>query len=362
MSYNYVGILLNAAMYRGIPRLKTREESLSNYQEAAAELDLIPCFIKIGDVDIRTGRTAAFIYRNHQYEQVSMPIPRVIHNRAIYSEAGPRHRIGGLLSRQVAVFNMNNRYGKDEIHKLLSADPYLRSCLPDTALFSPANLKHFMENHNDLILKPCRGSVGKGVMRLHQDGAGWSLTFPSHSRKNTWISQKLRGRELPGPLKQQLRRYPYLIQQRIPLAEVQGRPFDLRVTVQRGLTGEWGITGMFAKKSAAGAFISNLAGGGSAYPVPSVLAEIMSPHESAVVIAQVEHLALTTVRYLSRHLPLLADLGLDIGVTADGRIYFIECNGRDQRYGFKKAGMMETWKASYREPMAFARYLYNHTR
>ncbi|MMZ71770.1 hypothetical protein D1872_353570 [compost metagenome] len=46
-----------------------------------------------------------------------------------------------------------------------------------------------------------------------------------------------------------------------------------------------------------------------------------------------------------------------MGVTEQGKIYFIECNGRDQRYGFRKAGMNEHWMASYREPMAYGRLL-----
>ncbi|MNH84274.1 Endospore coat-associated protein YheD [compost metagenome] len=359
MSYRYVGILLNAAMYRGVPRRKTGQESLSNYEEAAAEFGLIPVFIHIGDIFIHKGRTAAYIYQNHQYEQVSMPIPDVIHNRAIFQENSAQRKIEALISRGIDVFNVNNRYGKDVIHRLLSADPYLRSSLPDTAVFSYPALRRFMELHDDLILKPCRGTVGRGIMRLHREKSGWRITYPSSMRNPTWIKHKLRGSELPSYVQQYLHRVPYLIQERIPLAESKGRSFDIRVSVQRGMTGEWAVTGMFAKKSPPGIFISNLAGGGKAYPVPELLSYVMSPSQASRVIDQVEHLALTTANYLSLNLPLLADLGLDIGVTEDGRIYFIECNGRDQRYGFNKAGMKDTWKASYREPMAFAWYLYN---
>ncbi|USB32497.1 YheC/YheD family protein [Paenibacillus sp. YPG26] len=359
MSYRYVGILLNAAMYRGVPRRKTGQESLSNYEEAAAEFGLIPVFIHIGDIHIRKGRTAAYIYQNHQYEQVSMPIPDVIHNRAIFQNNAAHPTIRVLISRGVEVFNVNNRYGKDVIHRLLSADPFLRDSLPDTAVFSYPALRRFMEIHHDLILKPCRGTVGRGIIRLRHDKSGWRITYPSSMRRPACIQHKLRRGELPPYVQQYLHRFPYLIQERIPLAESKGRSFDFRVTVQRGMTGEWAVTGMFAKKSPPGMFVSNLAGGGKACPVPELLAEVMPSSQTSVVIAQVEHLALTIASYLSMKLPLLADLGLDIGVTQDGRIYFIECNGRDQRYGFKKAGMGDIWKATYREPMAFAWHLHN---
>ncbi|MNW63144.1 hypothetical protein D3C74_413230 [compost metagenome] len=68
-------------------------------------------------------------------------------------------------------------------------------------------------------------------------------------------------------------------------------------------------------------------------------------------------LSLSIAHQLENHLPGLADIGLDIGITRDQRLYFIECNGRDQRYGFQKAGLSGTWKDSYRRPMGYARFL-----
>lgn len=72
---------------------------------------------------------------------------------------------------------------------------------------------------------------------------------------------------------------------------------------------------------------------------------------------RIRSVGLRIARTLASSLPHLADLGLDLGITEKGQIYFIECNGRDQRYGFRKAGMTETWKASYRHPMAYGRLL-----
>lgn len=359
MGNHHVGILLNAGMHRGIPRGKTAQESISNYEEAAAMFGLVPVFIKLGDIDLASGRTAAYIYRKHQYERVIIPIPPIIHNRAIYSEAAANRRIKALISRDITLFNTNNRYGKDVIHRLLEAHPFIKSYLPDTAPASPAAIRMFMEKYQDLILKPCRGSVGRGIMRLQLKPRGWSITFNLPSRQRTSVTQELPGTELPAYIKRRLERTPYLIQERIPLAEHEGCAFDLRVTVQRGISGEWGVTGLFTKSSQRGQFVSNIAAGGRAGPAYDLLSKAVSPLEASRIMARIEQLVLSIAEYLSARLPLLADLGMDIGVTHEGEIYFIECNGRDQRYGFKKAGMLGTWKASYREPMAFARYLYN---
>lgn len=61
MGHKHVGILLNADMHRGVPRLKTGQESLSNYEEAAAAYGLVPCFLKLADIDTDSGFSSAYI-------------------------------------------------------------------------------------------------------------------------------------------------------------------------------------------------------------------------------------------------------------------------------------------------------------
>lgn len=115
---------------------------------------------------------------------------------------------------------------------------------------------------------------------------------------------------------------------------------------------------MFAKLAASkDAFITNVARGGSAMAVDRIFSSAF-PHVAADKLqSRIHHLALTAAHQLSVELPHIADLGIDLGITAAGELYLIECNGRDQRYGFRKAGMPEEWAQSYREPMAYARYL-----
>ncbi|MNC32658.1 hypothetical protein D3C75_810200 [compost metagenome] len=46
-----------------------------------------------------------------------------------------------------------------------------------------------------------------------------------------------------------------------------------------------------------------------------------------------------------------------MGVDRAGRVKFIEMNGRDQRYSFRKAGMHAEFFRTYRTPMAYAKRL-----
>ncbi|AIQ54627.1 YheC/YheD family endospore coat-associated protein [Paenibacillus sp. FSL R7-0331] len=354
MGQKLVGILLNAAMHRGVPRLKTGQESLELYEEAAAAYGMVPCFLQLSDINLESGYSVAYVKGSQGYQLMAVPTPSVIHNRAIYSQNSTG--TDRLLEQGLLVFNTCNRYGKDQIHRLLAQNGALRGFLPDSAA-GLSGLKTMMRRYPDLILKPCRGSVGKGVMRLSRRGERrwiWSY-LPSGTRR--WMHRAVNPEALPRALRARLSAMPYLVQERIPLAELNDRPFDLRVTVQRGWGGDWQITGMFAKLAAPGGFVSNIARGGEAYSSSSVLEQLFGGETAASIRMSVEALSVMIARQLERSLPGLADIGLDIGVTRDGRLYFIECNGRDQRYGFQKAGLGNLWKDSYRKPMGYARFL-----
>lgn len=357
MGQQHVGILLNSSMCRGIPVRKTGQESLSNYEEMAAEYDLIPSFLKLGDIDIRRNTTIAYVWNGRDYMKQVIEIPKVIHNRALYRNHTAHQKLKKLTTGNTLLFNENNRYGKDIIHRIVWSAPHLRDYVPNAASATPYSIKIMMSRFPDLILKPVRGSVGQGIMRLRRDNKGWLFMYSRHRRLKTI---RLQGAQLPSWAEQHFKTVPYLIQERIPLIEYEQRCIDLRVTVQRGITGAWDITGLFAKAAPKGSFISNVAKGGNAYPAEEILCKVMPPEQVNASLAHVKALALRIAMHLASKLPLLGDLGLDIGLTGDGRPFFIECNGRDQRYGFRKAGLPDTWKETYRQPMAFARHLLDH--
>lgn len=361
MPPDYVGILLNAKAHQGAGKGRTGQEALPFYEEAAARYDLKPCYLRLDDIHPESGKSLVYLKENDRFRKALIETPPVIHNRAIYKAPSALGKIRGLQQQGITIYNHNNRYGKDEIHRLLAEHPRLSYHLPASLRATPRNIGLMMQRYSDLLLKPASASVGRGIMRLKLDNRGWCLLYKGRRTVDRWKALRLDKRTpLPIWVKRRITQIPYLIQERLPLAETDGRPLDVRVTVQRGLTGDWGVTGLYAKVSAPGRFLSNLAQGGSAFPADSLFRRIFPPSTAARVLADSQTVALAAAAYLSGRLPLLADLGMDIGITNDGRIYIIECNGRDQRYGFRKAGMNEIWFDTYQQPMAFARYLLQH--
>ncbi|MCY9512586.1 YheC/YheD family endospore coat-associated protein [Paenibacillus apiarius] len=355
MSDNRIGILFNANLLRGLIRGKTKHEAIAFYEEAARKLGVIPCYFRIEDVDIRHMEVTAYVRGRGGYVKRRMPLPRVIHNRAIYFRSAAHARVRALVEREVALFNQVNRYGKMTIHDLLSTDRSIAPHLPDTAIAHQASITAMMDRYDALILKPDNSSIGRGVMKLERKRSGWRTTYMvrTANRVRHWKIAETEQGSLPWSVMSKLANETYLVQQLLPLATYQQRPFDLRVSVQRDGTEEWQITGIVGKVAPPHTFLTNVAQGGTVQRFED-LAAAACPHLPYAVLHQrISEFSLRVACRLSEVLPRLADIGLDIGVSPDGMPLFIECNGRDQRYSFREANQIETWKATYANPIAY---------
>ncbi|MCG7410062.1 YheC/YheD family protein [Paenibacillus sp. ACRRX] len=352
---NRIGILFNASMLRGLTRGRTRHEAIVYYEEAAKRHGVVPVYFRLEDVDVRSLQVTAYIRRHGMYTRKRMTVPTVIHNRAIYFRSDLHAKVRALVNRGIQLFNQVNRYSKLTIHELLQRDPALVPYLPDTVQAAHGTLFKMMERHHSLILKPASGSVGKGIMKLDRTSRGWQAMFSVHTaaKGNRWRTIESLNQALPGLIRTRISRGSYLVQQTLPLATFRGRPFDLRVSVQRDASRNWQITGIVGKVAPSYTFLTNVAQGGTVHTFEEIAANSLPSFPFHRLRQRVSSLSLLIANNLSQQLPHLADLGLDIGLSPDGTPLFIECNGRDQRYSFREANLITEWKLTYENPIAY---------
>ncbi|WP_409341808.1 YheC/YheD family protein [Paenibacillus sp. MBLB4367] len=356
MKQSYVGIMLNDSLYRRLPSGRTGHEAPVLYEHAAEQFGLVPCYFRLTDISFRKRMMRAFVRRGGRYRKETVELPQVIHNRAIFFDRRSQHKVAMLTQSGMMLFNGWNRYGKLTVHRWLAQDESLLPHLPESRHATSSEIRHMLTAYDSLILKPDNGSVGIGVMKLEKIKPDvWELLMPL-GRFGRRHARYLFRETIPRRLAARLRGKRHLVQERIPLALHDGRPFDLRVSVQRDESGGWQITGIIGKVARKGSYITNVAQGGKVMTLDKLL-ESYPQLNAAKVKADIEDLALRVAKQLSFRLPLAADLGLDIGLTESGFPMVIECNGRDQRYSFREGGMLEEWKATYRNPIGFARFL-----
>jgi len=356
MTKRYVGVLLNSRMYRGIASGRTGHEALLNYVAAAAEYGVEPCFVRLKNLRPGAKRTTGYVWQDMRFVKKTVPMPKVVHNRAIFRKKKLNDKLTRLAAKGIFVYNGINRHGKVRIHRLLMENVPLRIHLPETMEATPINIREMMKRHDELILKPNSGSIGEGVMMLKRGDDGvWRLETSAIGRNPAPEPVDLK-RPLPQRLLERIYVRRYLVQQRLPLAAWEGRPFDIRVSVQRGHGGKWQITGMVGKVAAERSYLTNVARGGMVMTVENLLAKFPALDPERVK-DDIGRFGLRVAEHLGRKLPRLADLGLDVGITEAGFPMFIECNGRDLRYSFLRGGLVREWIGTYANPVGYGAWL-----
>ncbi|WP_181348847.1 YheC/YheD family protein [Thalassobacillus sp. CUG 92003] len=349
---DHLGILVSSMLFNKIRMNRKTYECIACYEKASERYGLKPCFFKIQDLT-RDHRSCRALMRNNKgaYSVQTINTPRVIHNRKLNHDGKDQKAISALQKNGVIVFNDFTRYNKLHIYHLLNKSAHLTPHLPFTALATEKNVRLLSSMSNNLIIKPAIGSLGDGIMTLtRRNKRIWSYT--THDGKTATFSL---GQKWPSDLATIFQQGSHIIQERISLATYEGRPYDIRVAVQKNRVGEWHITGLVAKAAKKGRWVTNVASGGTCYPLDVVFNQTLL-NNKAKHLQDVKELALRVAAQLNTSYPNMADLGLDIGITEQGFPMFIECNGRDQRYSFLEAGLTEIWEATYSTVIEYADY------
>ncbi len=352
-----MGILLNTAVLKRELLRSPVFEKIYLYERFAKLYDVEPIYFPLSGLDLEKQTVSGYIWDQEEkkFRRVRRPLPRVIHNRLLTSHRKMNRKLKQLSEHpDVTVFNPVINRNKLFLHQYLYENEEIRPHLPETLPFNQENL-HRMEDEPALFIKPAIGSIGRGIFLLEKkdDKKYRYLSFT----KKTGI---LRNKNLYSRLRKITRSRPYLIQKAVSLAKYRGRPFDLRVTVQKIEKDQWTVTGMVAKVAPAGSVLTNLGRGGRAVSFEKAINHAFagkSEKERKKIKAGIEHLSLSICKHLELKWTTLADIGLDIGLDESGKPWFIEANVRDQRYSFLSAGEHELFHRTYRYPIQYARRL-----
>ncbi|WP_134699029.1 YheC/YheD family protein [Ammoniphilus sp. YIM 78166] len=343
-----LGILLDSGVWRGIPSGRTAHEKISFYNRAAAAHKVRVIFFPLTQLNLKANRVKAYMRRNRSFKLMYSTIPAVIHNRSMPSHPSLRRKLK-LLAKRRKVYNEQTRYSKYSIHRVLDKKDRLGDYLPETKSFTQSNLLKMMDRFESLYIKPVSSSIGRGIFRISKQGKKhWMIQ--GEGKKSAKKTEKVF-----TYLKQKLKKKSYLIQEAIPLAQYKGKPFDIRVSVQRSGDGDWQVTGMIGKVARKGSHVTNVARGGKIVRCEKLFKSCGLPVQAT--IQEVERVSLELANYLGKKLRNLADIGFDIGIDGEGRPYFIEMNGRDLRYSFGKGKLMEKWYKTYENPIKYGKYL-----
>lgn len=214
--------------------------------------------------------------------------------------------------------------GKYLLWQFFSRSSFVGKYLPDTKRYSAATLKRLLNRYRAVYVKPVAGSQGKGILKVwKQDGKFLvqkttlqAKSFVSLDDAMTYLDAQRQGKA-------------YIVQQGLRLARVNGRPFDIRVMMQRTKPGgAWLYSGMLAKVAGRGSVVTNVAiSKGAVMQVESALRRSLGWNDVRIesCITELKHLCFAASNHFDTY-QNYRELGFDVAVDQSGRIWMIEQN------------------------------------
>lgn len=203
----------------------------------------------------------------------------------------------------------------------LLSHPGIAPHIPQTRVFTPANLQAMLAKYGVVVIKPQRGTGGRGVAKITRSRGRYTLTVHASGRTFRSFSGLLRA------VRRLMRGRRYLIQRGIRLATIGGRPIDYRVKIVKQPHG-WVIRAMVGRLARRGLFVTNLCRGGTQLTAAAGISRSLSPRLVRVKKQQMRAITRTAVAVLENRFPGIGQLGFDYGLDRSGKIWIFEVNTR----------------------------------
>jgi len=289
--------------------------------------------------------------------ECTSPIPTIIYDRCFYGEDEHSKQclsiVTWLKSRKDITFLGYGLPNKWELYQTLKTTK-LASYLPSTQAVSDVeSVLTELTLKKKIILKPINGSQGYGIYYLKKNEKTIhvktekqkriiSRIFPNETRLIHWLKLLLKQRS-------------YLLQPYLELSNKDHKPFDIRILLQKNVSGVWGEQGRGIRMGTTGGILSNLAAGGNAINFKDWL--ISLPPAKAEYLQQELNFILTSLPSPLEHafMPLF-EIGIDIGIAKDGSIWILDINSKPGRKVLLSTNP-ELQESLYTKPLLYGKYL-----
>lgn len=271
------------------------------------------------------------------WKKLNVPVPDVINNRLstrkLENSPSVQHFMKEVKSRyNTHIFN-EKFLDKSDVFEALGTNKELQKYLPESYLLSSyPTLKKMCTAYRTVFLKPVRGSLGKGIIRISRQEDGHYQTMTTSlegSKKNTYSSLPKLYSSLSGKIKKNR----YQIQQGLDLIRINRRNVDFRALMHKDKNGDWAVTSIVARIAGSNHFVSNLARGGTLSSVKDALAMSGIPSSSRQTApARMNRAALDIAHGLEAAIPYhFGELGIDLAMDTSGRIWLLEVNSKPSK-------------------------------
>ncbi|MGZ9583246.1 YheC/YheD family endospore coat-associated protein [Paenibacillus marinisediminis] len=310
---------------------------------------------------------AYFLGDSGEWVRRTVPLPDVIYNRLPSRKAETSHSINSLrerfIRRKIPFFNWSF-FNKSDVYALLEDELRANTFVPESIMNpTPETIKDMLDRHQFVYYKPSAGSLGIGIYRLTylpkkgyfarytNNGKNVLLRFKQYSSLIRMLQER-HGRSLRS----------YVVQQGVRLIELDGCPIDFRFHMHKNGDDRWVVVGIGAKKAGRGSVTTHVKNGGQLMTPKQALEKAFGDRADAV-LNNAKEIAIELAEAIERNHPhLLGELGFDIGIDQNEKIWMFEANAKPGRSIFKHPSLRGEGHSSIEHILDHCLYLSNFRR
>jgi glutathione synthase/RimK-type ligase-like ATP-grasp enzyme len=282
----------------------------------------------LDQVDTKSRLIEGYCYNpiKNFWQRGIFPYPTSIYRSIGLSETWKNHFLSVIGDK---VFN-NHYFNKWEMYQWFSKDCEINPHIPYTVLYeSPQDVLDLLDRFKKIYIKPVSGLRGRRIVKLSTENEKFVLKYRKQGvncqvafENSSEVSEYIQKHFYAGK---------YLIQQAIDLMEYKGGMIDFRCVVQKNQANIWVCNAIIGRQGDKGSIVSNISSGGTAFPARDILERVVSPSEENILYwkEKMEFFAINVCRTLDEYGINCGNLGLDIGIDKQGRLWLIEINNRD---------------------------------
>ncbi|MEF3307601.1 YheC/YheD family protein [Paenibacillus sp. GYB004] len=344
-----VGILTNASSASIVQPFGTRSPLLKQYIGPGSQKSFFFAFTPSG-VNWAAETVTAYFPSGDGWVRKTVPLPDVVYNRLSSRKAEKSLSIENFKERFVRrgtpIFNWSF-FDKWDVYNLLEGDKEAFKHVPESHLNpTPERVKEMLEKHRFVYLKPTGGSLGIGIYRLtYHPKRGYFARFRRNGKNVLYRFAQFGGlMNLLNSRSGRMRNY--VVQQGIRLIEIDSCPIDFRFHLHKNGQNEWVVAGIGAKKAGKGSVTTHVKNGGQIMTPEQVLDRVFGS-KADTILQNAKQTAIKLAEAIeknSRH--LLGELGFDIGIDQNERIWMFEANSKPGRSIFKHPSLKSQGKTS----------------
>jgi hypothetical protein len=269
-----------------------------------------------------------------RFSTAILPFPNVIYNRIpnrIEEQSTEVQTAIHLLQhkKKIPMFNLGF-FNKWSLYRNLSNTSSSKRYLPVTRkLTNFATFQQMIHRFPQVFLKPVDGKAGIGMMKIEGKGP-FLLTYQTKKKKQRILIPIIQ--KLYQQVRLLSRKQEYVLQQGISLATYQGRPFDIRMLVQKDETNQWKVSGIGVRVAGENAISTHIPMGGKIEEVNRVLSTTF-PRQKTFLLKQLAALGIRFAQEIEARSGVThGEMSMDIGIDQEGKLWFFEANSKPQKF------------------------------